>query len=309
MYAQEPLKGFIKKSYQLESKNNKRLIYELSINENDKIEQGYSGSAVVCTQSGLVIAVATDRKRDGQNAYATPITYLKDIWKNVPNEIFVKSSHLTGRKIPFFKYISTTLLILFISFIGYRIPFVLEGKKLDIIIDNIRKLSGDKEAGLGDKNSPAFRKIQREAPKYAEQLESIDEQYLNKKLQFSKNYHATFSYLMAASFSESSTERANYANLAIKKGQQASKLMPFVKKVEPIWFSKEEFQKRIPILLARAYILRANYKVKNLKQEELEKLQGICKWYHNKSHFFKNAEINSFFDKNKKFCPLIEKPI
>ena len=88
-YAKEPLSGSIKKAYSLESKTYKRNIYDLSINEDDSIEQGYSGSAVVSTQTRLVMAVATDRKRDGKNAYATPIEYLRKIWEEVPNELFV----------------------------------------------------------------------------------------------------------------------------------------------------------------------------------------------------------------------------
>ena len=87
-YAKEPLKGYIKKSYTQESKDNKEWIYELSIDEGDSIEQGYSGSAVVCSQTGLVIAVATDRKIDGKKAYATPVTYLKYIWKYIPSTIY-----------------------------------------------------------------------------------------------------------------------------------------------------------------------------------------------------------------------------
>ncbi|CAA6808964.1 MAG: High-affnity carbon uptake protein Hat/HatR [uncultured Sulfurovum sp.] len=90
-HAQEPLDGFIKKSYQLESSETKQWIYELSINEDDSIEQGYSGSAVVSTETGLVMAVATDRKRDGKNAYATPIHHLKEIWQEIPQALFVST--------------------------------------------------------------------------------------------------------------------------------------------------------------------------------------------------------------------------
>ncbi|CAA6816718.1 MAG: High-affnity carbon uptake protein Hat/HatR [uncultured Sulfurovum sp.] len=86
-HAKEPLKGYIKKAYTLESEE-KRDIYELRINEDDSIEQGYSGSAVVSTVTGLVIAIATDRKTNGQQAYATPTYYLKEIWKEMPKDFF-----------------------------------------------------------------------------------------------------------------------------------------------------------------------------------------------------------------------------
>jgi len=87
-YAKEPLKGAIKKAYTLESKEHKRDIYELTINDGDSIEQGYSGSAVVSSVTGLVVAIATDRKTNGRQAYATPARYLREIWKELPEDIF-----------------------------------------------------------------------------------------------------------------------------------------------------------------------------------------------------------------------------
>jgi len=86
-HAKEPLKGYIKKAYTLESEE-KRDIYELRINDDDSIEQGYSGSAVVSTVTGLVIAIATDRKTNGKQAYATPAYYLKEIWQEMPKDFF-----------------------------------------------------------------------------------------------------------------------------------------------------------------------------------------------------------------------------
>ena len=92
IYAKEPLKGFIKKVYSLQSKDNRVVLtYNLAIDSNDTIEKGYSGSAIICSQTGRVIAVATDRKRDGKQAYAIPIFYLKDIWKDMPREEIVDS--------------------------------------------------------------------------------------------------------------------------------------------------------------------------------------------------------------------------
>ena len=87
-YAKEPLKGAIKKAYTLESKEHKRDIYELTINDGATIEQGYSGSAVISTVTGLVLAIATDRKTNGRQAYATPSRYLREIWKELPEAIF-----------------------------------------------------------------------------------------------------------------------------------------------------------------------------------------------------------------------------
>ncbi len=62
--------------------------YELSIlDDKFSIEKGYSGSAIICEQRGEVIAVATDRNANGRQAYAIPIAYLKEIWKDMPQEL------------------------------------------------------------------------------------------------------------------------------------------------------------------------------------------------------------------------------
>ena len=98
-YAKEPLKGSIKKAYTLESKEYKRDIYELAIND-DSIEQVYSGSAVISIQTGLVVAIATDRKTNAKQVYATPARYLNEIWKEVPDNIFesFKDNNPYGRE-------------------------------------------------------------------------------------------------------------------------------------------------------------------------------------------------------------------
>ncbi|MCH9739564.1 MAG: trypsin-like peptidase domain-containing protein [Epsilonproteobacteria bacterium] len=89
-YRQEPLQGSIKKVYPILSRatNEKVTTYDLKIGDEDTIEKGYSGSAVVSTQTGLVIAIATDRKTNGKQAYATPATYLKSIWEEMPETLF-----------------------------------------------------------------------------------------------------------------------------------------------------------------------------------------------------------------------------
>ena len=97
-YAKEPLNGFIKKAYSLESKTYKRDIYELTINKDDSIEQGYSGSAIVSVQTGLVVAIATDRKITGKHAYATPAYYLKEVWKEIPDGVFIDFQELNPYK-------------------------------------------------------------------------------------------------------------------------------------------------------------------------------------------------------------------
>jgi WD40 repeat protein/energy-coupling factor transporter ATP-binding protein EcfA2 len=90
MFTNTPLKGYIKKSYQLQSQENQRWIYDLVIDDSDSIVQGYSGSAIVCSLSGLVLGIATDRNKSGKQAYAIPAYYLKYIWKDMPSDEIVE---------------------------------------------------------------------------------------------------------------------------------------------------------------------------------------------------------------------------
>jgi S1-C subfamily serine protease len=78
--------------------------YELTINGNDSIEKGYSGSAVISTKNNLVIAVSTDRNRSGKEAYATPIYHLKSIWRDMPQRLLsqevVIEEHSSPKSVP-----------------------------------------------------------------------------------------------------------------------------------------------------------------------------------------------------------------
>jgi S1-C subfamily serine protease len=86
-YKLERLNGSIKKISKIYSDSRTIDTYELSIENNDSIEKGYSGSAIV--SDGVVVAVATDRNSNGKQAYAIPIGYLKDIWSELPNGLFL----------------------------------------------------------------------------------------------------------------------------------------------------------------------------------------------------------------------------
>ena len=86
-YAQEPLSGRIKKIYPLVSPLYEDVtIYDLEISNDDRIEKGYSGSAILINDK--VVGVATDRQSNGKQAYAIPIKYLKKIWKDIPKDLF-----------------------------------------------------------------------------------------------------------------------------------------------------------------------------------------------------------------------------
>ena len=80
----EKLDGAIKKVSEIYANNETIKTYELSLEKEDVIEKGYSGSAVVLEGTDTVIAVATDRNKNGKDAYTIPIAYLQDIWKELP---------------------------------------------------------------------------------------------------------------------------------------------------------------------------------------------------------------------------------
>jgi hypothetical protein len=90
-YLLRELSGVIETVSTIYQPNSRVDTYELSIHDkNFTIEQGYSGSAIICEQSGEVIAVATDRHQGGKQAYAVPISYLKEIWVDMPQELLPK---------------------------------------------------------------------------------------------------------------------------------------------------------------------------------------------------------------------------
>ena len=92
-YLLRQLSGTIATVSTIYQKESQVKTYELSIaDENFLIERGYSGSAIICEQSGEVIAVATDRHQNGKQAYAIPIAYLQEIWKEMPQELLPKAT-------------------------------------------------------------------------------------------------------------------------------------------------------------------------------------------------------------------------
>lgn len=101
----EKLNGVIKKVSEIHALNETIKTYELSLEKDDSIEKGYSGSAVLLKGTNSVIAVATDRNRNGKDAYAIPIAYLKNVWKEIP--VFVTCSeemeYKGAKKVPFLK--------------------------------------------------------------------------------------------------------------------------------------------------------------------------------------------------------------
>jgi len=108
----ETIHGQIEKVSSIHTSDNFLKTYELSIEDNDNIAKGYSGSAIIDSKSNTVIAVATDRNVNNKEVYAIPLYHLKSLWQDMPKEL------LHTKKVFPFKYLVifgfSSLLLFFI---------------------------------------------------------------------------------------------------------------------------------------------------------------------------------------------------
>ena len=127
-HKREILEGEVKKVSKLKTQYQEIDIYELSLEADDNIERGYSGSAIVA--DGYVFAVVVSRYNQ-THADAIPITYLEDIWDEIPkglieeNSVELISGTLAPQTIlggsreskrkPWFKYLSYFVLLILLG--------------------------------------------------------------------------------------------------------------------------------------------------------------------------------------------------
>lgn len=67
--------------------------WKLNIDESDTVEKGYSGSPLICKESGKVVAVISNRKGSSEG-FAISIENLKTIWKDIPRNLIKKQNHI-----------------------------------------------------------------------------------------------------------------------------------------------------------------------------------------------------------------------
>jgi serine/threonine-protein kinase len=67
--------------------------WKLNIDESDIIVGGYSGSPLICKESGKVVAVVSNRQ-GGRDGFAISIENLKTIWKNMPRNLVRKEGYV-----------------------------------------------------------------------------------------------------------------------------------------------------------------------------------------------------------------------
>lgn len=61
--------------------------WDLTINEDYKLQKGYSGSPIINIDTGKVFAIATHAEESGSGGYAISINHLLKIWKNPPDKL------------------------------------------------------------------------------------------------------------------------------------------------------------------------------------------------------------------------------
>ncbi|MGD1806972.1 GUN4 domain-containing protein [Dapis sp. BLCC M126] len=106
---------FGKKSF-LTQNNQKVIAWELLINKGHRLHQGYSGAPVIDLTTGSVSGVATNMEKDNTKGLAISVEALKEIWPEVPSQIFEqsKNSKISPRYL-----IYSSIFALFIGFIGF----------------------------------------------------------------------------------------------------------------------------------------------------------------------------------------------
>lgn len=61
--------------------------WDLNIDENYKLQKGYSGSPIINKNTGKVFAIATHAEQSSGGGYAISISHLLKIWKDAPDEL------------------------------------------------------------------------------------------------------------------------------------------------------------------------------------------------------------------------------
>jgi hypothetical protein len=83
----EPIECKLDTKVEFRPKNGGTVLgWKLNVDVTDTVEKGYSGSPLICKESGKVLAVVSNRKgnRDG---FAISIGHHRDIWEEMPKEL------------------------------------------------------------------------------------------------------------------------------------------------------------------------------------------------------------------------------
>ena len=91
---------------------------KLKAKNNFRFSRGNSGSPVICKESEKVIAMVSNK--EGRDiAYAVEVSYLADIWKEIPRNLLLKKNTETKEVITIERYIISGVITLSIITITY----------------------------------------------------------------------------------------------------------------------------------------------------------------------------------------------
>ena len=77
---------------------------KLKAKDDFRFTRGNSGSPVICQKTGNVIAMVSNK--EGRDiAYAVEVSYLKDIWKEIPKNLLQKKSNDTKEEMTIARYV------------------------------------------------------------------------------------------------------------------------------------------------------------------------------------------------------------
>ncbi len=70
--------------------------WQLRINDKNLLKDGYSGSPVVCIDTGAVVAVTSHSEDKGECGYAISLINLKDVWSELPSQLLRSPALASG---------------------------------------------------------------------------------------------------------------------------------------------------------------------------------------------------------------------
>jgi len=93
--------------------------WKLKMNKSYLLQKGYSGAPVVDLNTNFVLGVATDMEGNGEKGRAISVEALKEIWPEVPPQIF---EHSKNSQISLMYLIYSSLFALFLGFFLGKLP-------------------------------------------------------------------------------------------------------------------------------------------------------------------------------------------
>ncbi len=304
----ENLTGKIKKKSRLKTQYKELDIYELTFNVNDNIERGYSGSAIV--SQGYVFAVVVSRYNDS-HADAIPITYLEDVWKEMPMELLESTSvemisgtlepqTVLGRneaiKKPWLKYFAYLLLFILLGLFIREVPYIQEANKLSRFDTQMMTLYTRWEGIAKYKNNEHEKAdIAQNAIVMAEVMEGLEEKYLDSLYKKSEKYERiSYAYGIAAHMYVGSKQKILFAGKSIDAGKKALDL------IETLGSNKKR-KDQMNLIITLSYIIKVEEGEEALFEEAKQQYQGVETWYHSPNNITNQIDvIDRFIGRLKK---------